>query len=146
MKKLLLVLMLMCSVNSTVYSADELSEEAINHIAQQFVQFHQTEAVELLESVLSPQLQVVVTQGSDGYGFILNYNKPEYIQYLQQGHKSRSRIGTDVAFISSEFLGDKEAKFIIRYRSKKLNKYVWVEGIISLINNDVLVTQIEEYT
>lgn len=146
MKKLFLVLMLMCSVNSAAYSAEELSEEAINRIAQQFVQFHQTEAVELLQSVLAPQLQVVVTQGSSGYGFILNYNKSEYIQYLQQGHKSRSRIGTDVSFISSEFLGDKEAKFIVRYRSKKLKKYVWVEGIISLINNDVLVTQIEEYT
>ena len=138
--------MLIFSTYSAACSAEELSEESINHIAQQFVEFHQTEAVELLQSLLSPQLHVTVTQGSSGYGFILNYNKNEYIQYLQQSHKSRRRIGTDVAFISSEFLGDKEAKFIVRYRSKKLNKYVWVEGIISIVNNKVLVTHIQEYT
>ncbi|TRX55656.1 hypothetical protein [Thalassomonas sp. M1454] len=146
MKKLFLLLMIMLPLSFTAYSAEDLSEESINHIAQQFVAFHQTEAAELLTAVLAPDLEVVITQGSSGYGFILNYNKTEYIEYLQQAHKSKSRTGTDVSFISSEFLGDKEAKVIVRYRSKKLKKYVWVEAIISLVNNEALVTQIEEYT
>ncbi|KGJ92401.1 hypothetical protein [Thalassotalea sp. ND16A] len=132
---------------STAALAEEvLSEAAINHIAQQFIDFHKTEAKGLLQTVLSPELTVIVTQGSNGYGFVLKYSKSEYIDYLRQGHKSRSRIGTDVAFISSELLGNREAKIILRYRSKKLNKYVWMEGIISLEKGQAKVIQIEEYT
>lgn len=136
----------MLPLSFTAYSADDLSEERINHIAQQFIAFHQTETAQLLSDVLASDLEVIITQGSTGYGFILSYNKAEYVQYLQEGHKSKSRKGTDVSFISSEFLGDKEAKVIVRYRSKKLNKYVWVEAIVSLVNGEALVTQIEEYT
>lgn len=146
MNKIILLLMVWLFPWNSVYAEELLTEDAINHIAQQFVDFHKTEANELLQTVLSDGLSVTVTQGSDGYGFVLNYDKVEYISYLKQGHKSRSRIGTDVSFVSSEHLGNREAKIILRYRSKKLNKYVWVEGIISLINGTAMVTKVEEYT
>ena len=138
--------MVWLNFSATAVAEDVLSEESINHIAQQFIDFHKTEAKNLLQAVLSPNLSVTITQGSSGYGFVLNYSKPEYINYLTQSHKSRSRIGTDVSFISSEILGNREAKIILRYRSKKLNKYVWVEGIISIVDGDAMVIQLEEYT
>lgn len=146
MKKLILLLMVWLNFSATAVAEDVLSEESINHIAQQFIDFHKTEAKSLLQAVLSPKLSVTITQGSNGYGFVLNYSKPEYINYLTQSHKSRSRVGTDVSFISAEILGNREAKIILRYRSKKLNKYVWVEGIISLVDGDAMVIQLEEYT
>ncbi|WNC71053.1 hypothetical protein RGQ13_13055 [Thalassotalea psychrophila] len=146
MNKLILLLMVWLNFSSSAIAEEVLSEESINHIAQQFVDFHKTEAMGLLQTILSPEISVTVTQGSNGYGFVLNYSKIEYINYLAQGHKSRSRIGTDVSFISSEILGNREAKIIMRYRSKKLNKYVWVEGIISLVDGNAMLIQLEEYT
>ena len=138
--------MIWLNFSSSALAEEVLSEESINHIAKQFVDFHKTEAIGLLQAILSPKISVTITQGSNGYGFVLNYSKIEYINYLRQGHKSRSRVGTDVAFISSELLGNLEAKIILRYRSKKLNKYVWMVGIISLVDGTAMVVQIEEYT
>lgn len=145
MKKFYLLLVIFFAFIGNAFSAVELTQEKVSHIAQQIIDFHKTEVPELLSSVLASNIIVTVTQGSNGYGFTLNFNKQEYINYLQKGHKSRSRIGTDVSFISSEFLGDKEAKIILRYRSKELRKYVWVEGIVGIYNNAVLITHLEEY-
>ena len=146
MNKFLLLLLVYFSVAFNAAAVDVLEEERINQIAQQFVDFHKTETPSLLQPILSENLTVTVTQGSNGYGFILNYNKSEYIEYLGEGHKSRTRVGTDVSFISSEILGNKEAKVILRYRSKKLGKYVWVEAIIRIEAGIAIITEVEEYT
>ncbi|WP_068546880.1 hypothetical protein [Thalassotalea crassostreae] len=146
MNKFFLLLLVYFSVAINAAAVDVLEEERINQIAQQFVDFHKTETQSLLQPILSENLTVTVTQGSNGYGFILNYNKSEYIEYLSEGHKSRTRVGTDVSFISSEILGNKEAKVILRYRSKKLGKYVWVEAIIRIEAGIALITEVEEYT
>ncbi|TKB44544.1 hypothetical protein [Thalassotalea mangrovi] len=146
MKKFLCASLLLFTLPFSVSANSSLTEEKITAIAEQFVNFHKTEAVELLQKILAPDVNVTVTQGSNGYGFVLNYNRQEYIDYLQKGHKSKFRIGTDVTYVSSEFLGNREAKFIVRYRSKQLNKYVWVEGIVRVVGKDVQITEIEEYT
>ncbi|QDP01877.1 hypothetical protein [Thalassotalea sp. PS06] len=146
MKKLFFTTLLLLGLPLSANAATSLTEDKIANVAQQFVEFHKTEAVELLQKILAPQLNVKVTQGSNGYGFVLNYNREEYIDYLRKGHKSKFRIGTDVSYVSSEFLGNREAKFIVRYRSKELDKYVWVEGIVAMVGNDIKITHIEEYT
>ena len=146
MKKLILLFIVLFGIHPSIWAEDILSEDTINQIAQQFIDFHKTEDPHLLQDVLSPKLDVTISQGSTGFGFILNYNKVDYINYLKEGHKSRSRKGTDVNFISSEYLGNREAKIILRYRSKKLNRYVWVEALIRLEQDRANVTQIEEYT
>ncbi len=145
MKKYYWLLVIYIAVIGRAHSAVELTEEEVNHVAQKIVDFHKTEVPELLTSVLAPDINIIITQGSDGYGFTLHFNKNEYLDYLIKGHKSRTRIGTDVSYVSSEFLGDKEAKIIIRYRSKELRKYVWVEGIVSVVNGKISITQLEEF-
>ncbi|QBY05419.1 hypothetical protein E2K93_14030 [Thalassotalea sp. HSM 43] len=145
MRKFVLLLMIMVSYPSQAFALDELTEDSINHIAQQFIDFHRTEDETLLQSVMSNDVQVTVNQGSSGFGFVLQYDRGEYLDYLKKGHRSKTRVGTDVSFISSEFLGNREAKIIIRYRSKKLNKYVWMEGLIELINGEPRVISVDEY-
>ncbi|WP_394176037.1 hypothetical protein [Thalassotalea litorea] len=146
MKNIVFTTLVLLLSSFTASAATSLTEDKITAVAQQLVDFHKTEAVELLQKILSPDLNVTVTQGSNGYGFVLNYTREEYIDYLRKGHKSKFRVGTDVNYVSSEFLGNREAKFIVRYRSKQHNKYVWVEGFVKMVGNDVQITHIEEYT
>ncbi|WP_371188911.1 hypothetical protein [Thalassotalea maritima] len=139
------LLVVVLSKNSFALALEELSEQDINHIAQQVINYHKTEDPRLLREILSSQLAVTVSQGSDYVGFKVHYDRQEYLTYLAKGHKSTTRRGTDAKVISTEYLGNKEAKIIIRYRSKRLNRYVWMEAIVGLENNQAKIIEIDEF-
>ncbi|MDN3653235.1 hypothetical protein QWY77_10820 [Thalassotalea ponticola] len=146
MKKIILLISVLLNPISLSVAAPKLSHDSINHIAQQFIEYHRTENPDLLKNVMAKNVQVTVSQGSNGYGMVLQYSRQEYVDYLQQGHRSKVRVGTDVALLSSELIGSSSAKIVIRYRSKTLNKYVWMEGIIDVVNGAPKITSIDEYT
>lgn len=145
MKKSFFLLMVSLFSCVSVYAATEVSEEKVNFLAQQIIEFHKTEEFSLLESVLDPSIEAIISQGEGGFGFTLTFNKAEYLDYLHKGLNTKTRKGTDVAFISYELLGEREAIFTLRYRSKHLQKYVWVDAKVNVVNQKVCITHIEEY-
>ena len=145
MKKSFLLLIVCLFSSIPVFADTEITEEKVNFLAQQIIEFHKTEEFSLLETVLDPSIEAIISQGEGGFGFTLTFNKIEYLDYLSKGLTSKSRKGTDVAFISFELLGEREATFTLRYRSKHLQKYVWVEARLQIVNQKVIITHIEEY-